>query len=98
MAFTVTPHQLIQFADTLEGQSLRTLHRLSPFGVTVLEGKLGFMPETQKKPRWQSLNRLEKVCQRFNQTGSYRPGDYTDLTFDASYVLTLIHKASRSLH
>lgn len=29
---------------------------------------------------------------------SYRTGDFTDLTFDASYVLTLIHKASQSMH
>lgn len=58
----------------------------------VHEGGLEYIPESTGIARPDTWQRIEKVLDRFNETGSLKPGDYHDITHHSSYVLaTLKH-------
>lgn len=80
---------LLAFARTLEGKSLVTLHRRKPFKVAVIGGKLEITPSTGK-PRITDRNHIEALLTTLKKTGSFQPGKYVDVTFNASYILSIV--------
>ncbi len=77
-------------AVSLEGQEIHTSTRKAAFSVEVDGEKLIFTPASTKEPRLEYRNSIEQVLVRFNQTRSLAPGNYQDITGNASYLLTLI--------
>ena len=90
MAERITADALMRFARTLDGQVLTTSARGVPFTVSVAGGRLEFTPASTGKSRPASPASLDRVLQQFAATGSTSPGDYQQLTVNASYILTLI--------
>jgi hypothetical protein len=86
----VSPNNLLIFAKTLEGQELQTLHRKKVFTVEVKGEYFVFIPKSTGKPRRHDGKYLQAVCDKFSEKNSYRPKEYQDLTFDASYILAII--------
>jgi hypothetical protein len=39
---------------------------------------------------------IDRFCEQYDRTGSTRPVDYQDITFDASYLLALMDTYPRS--
>ena len=78
------------YIKTLDNQTFTTLHRKVQFLVEVVPDGLEFTPKKTGKPRLQSWKYIDRVCKRFLDTQSLHPGDYHDLTVNASYILTLI--------
>jgi len=77
-------------ARALDGVRLRTPTRGRGFTIHVTPDGVDYVPESSGHPRPDSWDRVETVLARFNQTGSYRAGEYHDLTYHASYVLAVI--------
>jgi hypothetical protein len=96
MAERIATEALVRFARTLEGQELTTNIRGLPFTARVVGGRLEFTPASTGKTRPESLASLDHVLRQFADTESTRPGDYLQLTVNASYVLTLIAMYLRS--
>jgi hypothetical protein len=88
----VNVDELIQFAKTLEGQELETASQKKKFIVNVVEDGLFYTPSSTGKSRKHGRRWLERVCQKFSITHSFRPGDYHDLSANASYALVLISR------
>ena len=86
-----TYEQLVAFARKLSGETLQTRQRGKPFEVSVVAGAVEVTPGSGM-PRALSRKSVEEVLERFRESGSYSPGHYADVTFNASYVLTLIHE------
>ena len=87
----LTPANLLTFAQTVEGQTLSTLHRGKPFVISVDGDLLLIEASTGKRPRRVYRDGgLAKVCSKYSLTKSFSPGDYTTESFHASYILTLI--------
>lgn len=80
------------FAQTLEGKLLTTRARACVFQVQVTRDRLIFTPRSTGKPRPQFDRDTEAVLTRFRADGSLRPGDYHDLTVNASYLLAILEK------
>jgi hypothetical protein len=57
--------------------------------VADVRGKLFFIPESGSPRPLQERN-LKLVLKRFEETGSFRPKDYTRLTHSSSYYLAVI--------
>jgi len=76
---------------------LETLARKRPFTVEVHGGDLEYIPLSTLKPRSHERRVIEKTCDRFNKTQSFRPKDYKDITANASYTLAIIAIRGRSL-
>jgi len=68
----------------------KTPSRGSEFFAEPTEDGIRYIPSSTGKPREHPIKYLNRIVNRFNQTGSFRPGDYVDLTVNASYTLTLI--------
>lgn len=87
---TLTVDTLLVFARTLKGATLVTLHDHKPFKVDVVGDRLEISVGSSGKRRRTDRDHIEKVLDKFNKTGSFQPAQYVDLTYNASYVLTLI--------
>jgi hypothetical protein len=81
--------QLLGFARTVQGKTLMTLHRRKPFKVAVIGSSLEITPSTGT-PRATDRAHIGELLSRLAKTGSYQPGKYVDVTFNASYVLALV--------
>jgi len=79
------------FIRTLDSRSFVTLHRKAPFKVNVIPSGLLYTPLSTGKPRIQEWQYIDRVVSRFAEQGSFHPGDYHDITMNASYLLTLIY-------
>lgn len=54
-----------------------------------------FTPVSSGLGRSDGRKAAERFVERYNQTGSLRPGDYADLTRNASYFVGLLLAANR---
>src|SRR2546430_2443170 len=79
-------------ASSLEGKVLETLHRKKQFDLTVESSGFRYTPESGKRRSNNDWATIQRVLDRFNKTGSFSPGHYTDLTWHASYLLVILHK------
>jgi hypothetical protein len=86
------PHleTFLAFARQLEGEALQTLWRKQTFYVAVIGQNLEFTPASSRVSRDERHDQVAAILQRLAQTGSFRTSDYADLSFNASYVLTLV--------
>ena len=84
-----TVDELLAFAGTLKGKQLQTLHRRKPFKVALVGGALEIIPSTGT-PRATDRAHIGALLGHLKKTGSYQPGRYVDVTFNASYMLALV--------
>ncbi len=82
-------HLLIQFAKTLKGQPLETSAQRKQFSVEVVGNGLIFILASGNV-RPSNKPYTERVLERFNATQSLKPGDYQDLSVNASNLLRLL--------
>ena len=74
----------------LDGSRLVTMARGRGFTVHASLDRIEYIPDSSGHPRPDSWERIALVIDRYNETRSKLPGDYQDLTYDASYVLALL--------
>ncbi len=98
MAERIDFTDLIAFCKKMEGETLNTLYQKKPFVLSKVESeKLTYIPLSKKQiKRTQDRDFIESILDRYELTGSLRPGDYIDLTVNASYILPLINLYLRS--
>ena len=85
-----TAEQILEFAAQLEGMRLTTNARKTPFSLAVLADGIEFTPASSGKPRPLLTHDIQRICDEYCRTKSVQPKDYQGITFNASYVLTLI--------
>jgi hypothetical protein len=75
-----------------DGQQFATLYRGIRFMFRILPAEQGveYTPASTGRARRETWRRIESVIERFNSIRSVHPGDYSDVTQNASYLLTLI--------
>lgn len=81
---------LLTFAATFDGQELRTVARGAFFSVRAFPDSLMITPDSSSRPRSVPRAVIDRVCAKYNESGSLTPSDYLSLTFDASYLLAII--------
>jgi hypothetical protein len=79
-----------QAALALEGQRLETLHRKTGFYLKVQSSGFAYTPEGSGKELIQGWENAQQFLNRFNETNSFSPADYKDMSGVASYILTVI--------
>jgi hypothetical protein len=85
----VTYQQLLDMARRYEGQVLKTVTGRG-FEVGLYLDCPYFTPESTGRGQSDGRKAAERFVARFNETGSLRPGDYADVTRNASYYVALI--------
>lgn len=86
--------QLVAYAKTIHGQTLRTIAGRSEFRVEVDADIVVITPVSTQKPRRTVSNVSEVVLARFAETGSWNTSDYSHITRNSSYLLALIRAFS----
>ena len=86
----VTYDELIELARAHRGAVLHTTKRGKPFSVAVDRDRLVFTPESTGKPRPESRKGAQAFLDRYNATGSMRPGDYTNDNHNPAYFCALV--------
>jgi hypothetical protein len=84
----------LSFVRSLEGQEIPTLAGRSRFTVRVVDNGLEFTPLSTQQPRGHSRSYVQRVLDRFRETGSLSTADY-QFTVNASYQLALIERFLR---
>lgn len=85
----LTYSDLVALARRLEGQTLETVTG-KRFTVGVYLDCPYFTPESNGRGQSDGRKAAERFVARYNETGSLRPGDYADVTRNASYLVGLL--------
>ena len=84
--------ELLNLARSLEGKKLETVTG-KKFTVGVYLDCPFFTPESSGYGQSDGRKAGERFLARYNKLGSLRPGDYADITRNASYYVALVAKA-----
>ena len=88
----LTYASLLELARRLEGKVLETVTG-KKFTVGIYRDAPFFTPASSGYGQADGRPAMERFVERYNQTGSLRPGDYADVTRNASYFIgMLLHK------
>lgn len=85
---------LLALALRLDGQRLETVTGRG-FTVGLAVGCPYFTPESSGYGQSDGRKAAERFLERYNATGSLRPGDYADVTRNASYFIGMLIRESR---
>ena len=85
----MTNPELLDLARRLADQPLVTVTGRE-FTVGTYLDSLVFTPTSTGRGQSDGRKAAERFLARFNETGSLRPGDYGDVTRNASYLIGLI--------
>jgi hypothetical protein len=85
----LTYEQLLDIARAAEDVALRTVSGRE-FTVGIYRDGLFFTPISSGNGQSDGRKAHERFVERYNATGSTRPGDYGDVTRNASYLLGLL--------
>jgi hypothetical protein len=85
----MTLDELLDLARRLEGRTLETVTG-KEFTVGIYRDGLFFTPASSGYGQADGRPPTERFLERYNATGSLRPGDYADVTRNASYLIGLL--------
>jgi hypothetical protein len=85
----VTYEELLELARRLEGTTLETVTG-KKFTVGIALDCPFFTPASSGYGQSDGRKAAEKFLARYNETGSLRPGDYADVTRNASYFIGML--------
>lgn len=88
--------ELFAFCRRTPGSSWTTAVRRSAFTVEVDGSALAITPASSRAARREGKEAVKAVLERLERTGSYRMSDYADISFNASYLLALVHAYQHS--
>ena len=91
----LTYDRLLELARATEGETLETVTG-KKFTVGIYRDGLFFTPASSGYGQSDGRKAAERFIDRYNQTGSLRPGDYYDVTRNASYLIGLLLSDQRS--
>ncbi len=85
----LTYDRLLELARAAEGKTLETVTG-KKFTVGIYRDGLFFTPASSGYGQADGRKAAERFVERYNETGSMRPGDYGNLTRNASYLIGLL--------
>ncbi len=85
----MTYEELLHLGREAEGHTLRTVTGRE-FTVGTYGDALFFTPASSRSGQTDGKKAHRRFLERYNQIGSLRPADYTDLTRNASYLIGLL--------
>jgi len=88
----VTYEEFLDLARRCEGRTLQTVTG-KRFTVGIYRDCPFFTPESSGYGQSDGRKAAESFLARYNETGSLRPGDYTDVTRNASYFIGMLMSA-----
>jgi hypothetical protein len=88
----MTYDDLVAIARRFEGQTLETVTG-TRFKVGISPRELFFIPESSGYGQTDGRRAHERFVDRYNATGSLRPGDYAKVSRNATYLIGLLMAA-----
>lgn len=85
----MTYEELLELARNNEGRALETVTG-KRFTVGIYRDCPFFTPKSSGNGQSDGRRAAERFLGRYNETGSLKPGDYADVTRNASYFIGLI--------
>ena len=85
----MTYDELIAIARRFEGRTLETVTG-KRFKVGITPRELFFTPESSGYGQSDGRRAHERFVERYNETGSLRPGDYAKVSRNATYLIGLL--------
>ena len=85
----MTYEELLDLARSLEGRTLETVTGRR-FAVGLYRDCPFFTPDSSGYGQSDGRRPAERFLERYNSTGSLRPGDYADVTRNASYYVGML--------
>lgn len=84
MTAELDANTLIRFASSLKGRVVQTAGGRAEFSVEVTPDGLEYYPTSSGKRRFQEKFVVERILTHYAKTASMSPGDYREITWDAS--------------
>ena len=90
----LTYERLLDMARAADGRTLETVTGRK-FTVGIYRDAPFFTPASSGYGQADGRRAAERFVERFNATGSLRPGDYSGVTRNASYLIGLLMHSER---
>jgi hypothetical protein len=90
----MTYDDLLELARRLQGETLETVTG-KKFTVGIYRDGIFFTPASSGWGQADGRPAAERFLERYNASGSLRPGDYGDVTRNASYYVGMLLAADR---
>ena len=87
----MTYEELLDLARRYEGKTLETVTG-KPFTVGIYRDCPFFTPASSGYGQSDGRRAAERFLVRYNEIGSFRPGDYSDVSRNASYYVALVRQ------
>ena len=91
----MTYEELVEIARRFEGQTLETVTGRR-FKVGISPRELFFTPESSGYGQSDGRRAHERFVEHYNATGSLKPGDYSKVSRNATYLIGLLMAAGVS--
>lgn len=88
---------LMAFCHAKRGEMMTTLVRKSPFHIEVAGDYLAITPGSSQAPRLERKSSISSLLDRLAKTQSFQMSEYQDVTFNASYVLSIVKAWQREI-
>ena len=85
----ISAADIIAFVRSQGELQLQTHSKRIGFTVSASDDGLVYLPSTTKERR-DGLQQVVRICEEFTLTNSFKPADYKDIAFNASYALAVI--------
>lgn len=89
----MTYDELLELTRSLEGEMLETVTGRR-FTVSTYRDSLVFTPASSGFGQSDGRRAAERFLERYNASGSLRPGDCADVTRNASYLIGMLMRGS----
>ncbi len=86
----LTHDDLVELVRRFEGREVETVTGRKFTAGIARTGEIFFTPSSSGYGQSDGRKAAERFVERYNQTRSVRPGDYADVTRNASYFIGLI--------
>jgi hypothetical protein len=96
-AAPMTYEELLELARRLQGERLITVTG-KPFTVGIANECPFFTPASSGYGQSDGRKAAERFVERYSEIGSMRPGDYADVTRNASYFIGMLMRAEETAH
>ena len=83
--------QLFDYCRSLDDVQLFTLAKNKEFSVEVENNSLFFVPKSSGKRRKADEKKTQEVLESFTRDNDWSQANYKSITFNASYILALLH-------
>jgi hypothetical protein len=86
----ISVDELLRYASGLENERLTTAGGRASFSMKIVPQGIEITPDSSREPHIDDRETIQLVLDEYERSRNLQPGQYQEITADASYLLAII--------